>query len=155
MPEGFDHIAVCIDGSDADARLLDRAVALRDALGAGTLSIVHVAPLPLAPPATDSSMLGGPGLAASMLDPTVFIEAARELVSRSTSGIPDAQGVLLEGHPAAAVCDWAAEAGADLIVAGSHRGFWERVTLGSFATQLSHHAPCSVLLVRPAPASSG
>lgn len=151
MPEGFDHIAVCVDGSETDQRLLARAVALRDAVGAETLSVVHVAPLPIPPVASDSTMLGGPGLAVAYTDPTPFIEASREMVDRIIAGVPGAQGVLLDGHPAAAVCDWAEGAGVDVIVAGSHRGFWDRVTLGSFASNLAHHAPCSVLLVRPAP----
>jgi len=39
---------------------------------------------------------------------------------------------------------------ADLIVVGSHgRGFWGRLTLGSVSDAVIHHAPCSVLVVRP------
>jgi nucleotide-binding universal stress UspA family protein len=41
--------------------------------------------------------------------------------------------------------DW----GADLIVVGSHgRNFWGRL-LGSVSDAVVHHAPCSVLVVRP------
>lgn len=38
---------------------------------------------------------------------------------------------------------------ADLVVVGSHgRGFWGRLTLGSVSGAVTHHAPCSVLIVR-------
>lgn len=37
----------------------------------------------------------------------------------------------------------------DLIVVGSHgRGFWGRLTLGSVSGAVTHHAPCSVMIVR-------
>jgi nucleotide-binding universal stress UspA family protein len=50
------------------------------------------------------------------------------------------------------VCDTAD--GADLLVVGTHgRGGLERTVVGSVATQLSHHAPCPLVVV-PAPASA-
>lgn len=54
------------------------------------------------------------------------------------------------GRPAELVVDVAREWGADLIVVGSHgKGFWGRLTLGSVSDAVVHHAPCSVLIVRP------
>jgi nucleotide-binding universal stress UspA family protein len=53
------------------------------------------------------------------------------------------------GRPARAIVESAEEWGADLIVLGSHgHGFWSRLTLGSVADQVIHHAPCSVLVVK-------
>ena len=54
------------------------------------------------------------------------------------------------GRPAELIVDIAAEWNADLIVVGSHgHGFWGRMLLGSVSDAVVHHAPCSVLVVRP------
>jgi nucleotide-binding universal stress UspA family protein len=74
-----------------------------------------------------------------------------------TAGTPGAEPVLLEAgdHDSAAdaVCDWARQAGVDLLVAAAHRGAIERALslVGSFSQHLAHHAPCPVLLVPPRP----
>jgi nucleotide-binding universal stress UspA family protein len=58
--------------------------------------------------------------------------------TRVVCGAPDQQLIEIAK-------DWKA----DLIVVGSHgRGFWGRL-LGSVSTGVIHHAPCSVLVVRP------
>lgn len=148
MGAPYDHIAVCVSGGPADERVVSNAVRLRDATGAGALSVVHVADMP--PPVLTDPTLAGTGYGMSPLDPEPFIEGAQKLVEGIAKGVVDATPVLIDaGHPAGAVCEWAAGAGCDLIVAGSHRGLWERVTLGSFASHLAHHSPCSILLVRP------
>ncbi|HEX2504520.1 MAG TPA: universal stress protein [Miltoncostaeaceae bacterium] len=120
------HIACCLDESDASAEALREAARLRAHAGA-RLSVVHVAagpPHDAAPPA-----------------PAWLTAAAVEA---------GGQAVLLVnlGLAASAVCEWAADARADLIVASAHRGVRERILLGSFAGHLARHAPCSVLLVR-------
>ena len=38
----------------------------------------------------------------------------------------------------------------DLAVASAHRGRATRALLGGFASYVAYHAPCPVLLVRPA-----
>jgi nucleotide-binding universal stress UspA family protein len=125
----WSHIACAIDNSEASAAALREATHLRALTGA-RLSVVHVAvgpPHDAAPP------------------PPAWLASA----SAEAGGHP----VLLVnlGMAASAVCEWAAEARADLIVASSHRGVRERIRLGSFAGYLARHAPCSVLLVRPRP----
>jgi nucleotide-binding universal stress UspA family protein len=54
-----------------------------------------------------------------------------------------------EGDPADAILDVAEEREADLIVIG-HKGMTgaRRFLLGSVPNKVSHHAPCSVLIVR-------
>ena len=54
-----------------------------------------------------------------------------------------------EGDPADAILDVAEELGADLIVVGN-RGMTgaKRFLLGSVPNKISHHAPCSVMIVR-------
>ncbi len=54
-----------------------------------------------------------------------------------------------QGDPADAILDVAEERGADLIVVGN-RGMTgaKRFLLGSVPNKVSHHAPCSVLIIR-------
>jgi nucleotide-binding universal stress UspA family protein len=54
-----------------------------------------------------------------------------------------------QGDPADAILDVAEEAGADVIVVGN-KGMTgaKRFLLGSVPNKVSHHAPCSVLIVR-------
>ena len=53
------------------------------------------------------------------------------------------------GDPADAILDVAEEQGADLIVVGN-KGMTgaKRFLLGSVPNKISHHAPCSVLIIR-------
>jgi len=54
-----------------------------------------------------------------------------------------------QGDPADAILDVAEETGADLIVVGN-KGMTgaKRFLLGSVPNKVSHHAPCSVLIIR-------
>ncbi len=57
--------------------------------------------------------------------------------------------VLLVGDPATAIPQYAAEAGIDMIVMGTHgRTGKERMLMGSVAEQTLRNAPCSVLVVK-------
>lgn len=61
---------------------------------------------------------------------------------------PSAKPVVLDGDPADATGKYAADAGADLIVVGSHqRGFWGSLWSGSASRDVIHDAPCAVFLV--------
>jgi nucleotide-binding universal stress UspA family protein len=139
----YDHIACFIDDSDAASRALAHASALREATGA-KLSVVHV----MAPPAFLVSLAASLG-GAPVHDPVVEREAAEMWLTEEARTIPGAEAVLLEGHPASTACEWAREAGVDIMTAATHRGLVERALLGSFAGYLAHHAPCPVFLVLP------
>jgi nucleotide-binding universal stress UspA family protein len=141
----YAHIACFIDGSDAAAHALDHADGLR-ALTGGRLSVVHV----VAAPAFLVSLAAGIG-GAAVHDPELEREAATMWLDEQVRDREGAEAVLLEGHPASAACDWAAEQGVDLMVAARHRGLVERTLLGSFAGHIAHNAPCPVLLVPPGP----
>ena len=57
--------------------------------------------------------------------------------------------VLLEGDPAAEIVRFAADAGMELIVMGTHgRTGMERLLVGSVTERVMHEAPCSVLAVK-------
>jgi nucleotide-binding universal stress UspA family protein len=139
----YAHIACFIDGSDAAAEALDHADGLRSLTG-GRLSVVHV----IATPAFLVSFAAGIG-GAPVHDPAVERDAAGMWLDEQVRGRDGAEAVLLEGHPASAACDWAADEGVDLMVAARHRGLVERTLLGSFAGHIAHHAPCPVLLIPP------
>jgi len=53
------------------------------------------------------------------------------------------------GSPESQIVEQAEKLGADLIVMGSH-GYngWERLLLGSVSDSVTHHAHCSVMIVR-------
>ena len=57
---------------------------------------------------------------------------------------------VLFGSPESRIVETAEQMRSDLIVVGSH-GYnrWERLLLGSVSDSVVHHAPCSVLVVRP------
>ena len=56
------------------------------------------------------------------------------------------------GDPRLVICDVARELGVDWVVVGSHgrRGF-QKLVLGSVASHVVTHAPCSVLVVKKPP----
>jgi nucleotide-binding universal stress UspA family protein len=65
------------------------------------------------------------------------------------------QTAVLSGNPGRALVEFAARSNADLVVSGTHGyGFFNRLVLGSVATQLVRGAPCSVLVV-PGSAATG
>jgi nucleotide-binding universal stress UspA family protein len=142
MSVSYDHIACCIDESEAAKVALAHAAALRDMAG-GRLSVVHV----MAPPAFLLSMAASLG-GAPVHDPVVEREAAQMWLAEEATSV-GGEAVLLEGHPASTACEWARDEGVDVLVAAAHRGVVERALLGSFAGYLVHHAPCPVLLVPP------
>jgi len=57
--------------------------------------------------------------------------------------------VFLEGDPAAEIARYAADAGIDVIVIGTHgRTGVDRLVMGSVAEKVTREAPCSVLVVK-------
>ena len=64
--------------------------------------------------------------------------------------------IFLEGDPATEIVRYAAEAGMDLIVMGTHgRTGLERLLMGSVAERVLREAPCSVLVVKLPKAGTG
>ena len=61
----------------------------------------------------------------------------------------DVEAFARQGDPADAILDVAEEQGADLIVVGN-KGMTgaKRFLLGSVPNKVSHHAPCSVMIIR-------
>jgi nucleotide-binding universal stress UspA family protein len=72
-------------------------------------------------------------------------EAAQEI---QAAGVP-VETFARQGDPADAILDVAEERGSDLIIVGN-KGMTgaKRFLLGSVPNKVSHHAPCSVLIIR-------
>jgi nucleotide-binding universal stress UspA family protein len=80
-------------------------------------------------------------------------EDVNETLTRAAKGL-EAKGIEVEVHaregdPADAILDVAEETNADLIVIGN-KGMTgaKRFLLGSVPNKVSHHAPCSVMIIR-------
>ena len=142
----MNRIVVGIDGSPASKETLQWAVAEAKLRGAA-LRVVHAWAFPY--------VAAGPGLD-PILDGQMIDDIRRnaeELVDRELSELGDAaagvdvERAVVEGAPASALIE--AAKGCDLLVVGSrgHGGF-AGMLLGSVSQQLSHHAPCPLVIVR-------
>ena len=135
----------CIDRSPAADLVVAEALRLRSAGTVEQIRLVHVLEKP--PP-----LHAGP-FTYREPDAVLRREAQRWLDDR-VSGVAEAVGVLLDGHPPDAVCEWAEEAGVGLLLVAPHRGAIDRAIHGEFAGDVVYGAPCPVLIVRPsAPAA--
>ena len=62
--------------------------------------------------------------------------------------LPNATGVVIEGHSGRTILDWAETNKPDLIIMASHRPGMQDLLLGSTATHVVRHAGCAVHVVR-------
>jgi nucleotide-binding universal stress UspA family protein len=144
----FTRIVVGTDGSETAGEAVRQAVDLAKLAGA-TLSIVSAyAPIPErkvkdqqrdAP--ADVQYEIGPREDVNLVLDAAAAEARKEGIEVQTHPI--------EGDPAEAILNVAEETKADLIVVGN-KGMTgaRRFLLGSVPNNISHHAPCSVIIVR-------
>lgn len=136
---GRPHVACCISDSPSGRAALAQALTVHEARG-GRLSLLHAGPYPLA-----RETVGGE---TSFRREDLNADAAAWL-ARQAAEVPGAEAVLLDGPLGPAVCDWALEAEADLIVIGSGSGRMPGLLPGAPVHHLLLNAPCSVLVVRP------
>jgi nucleotide-binding universal stress UspA family protein len=84
--------------------------------------------------------------------PPDHLEKARSDISGGLAalaeGVPDAEVVVVEGHSARTILDYADEVGADCIVIASHTPGMQDYFLGSTAARVVRHAKCAVHVVR-------
>ncbi len=141
-PGPYPHIVCCVEhGSPGSDRALVEARRVARS-GRSRLTLLHVMePLRVYP------AFPGGGTQTWYPDPAEFRTQAEAWLTEVAQNGENA--VVIDGMPYHAACEWAREQGADLLVAGSHRGLVERMLVGSFAGYLARHAPCPVLLVRP------
>ena len=136
-------IVVGTDGSPGAEAAVQKVIELTRGSGA-TVHIVCAYPVP--------SALERLGVTAKQ-DPTDLRGVAYDVLARDERRFSEAGFAVemhaLEGDPAHAIIDVAAEISADLIVVGA-RGTTavRRFLLGSVSSKLAHHAPTSLLIVR-------
>jgi nucleotide-binding universal stress UspA family protein len=144
----FTRIVVGTDGSDTAAEAVGQALELARLAGA-ELNIVS-AYEPVSKRRVEKESLDAPSDVQYEIGPREDVN----LVLDAAAAMARKEGVevhthAIEGEPAEAILDAAEKTGADLIVVGN-KGMTgaRRFLLGSVPNNVSHHAPCSVLIVR-------
>jgi nucleotide-binding universal stress UspA family protein len=144
----FDSMVVGTDGSDTAREAVRQATDLAARLGAKIHLVSAFEPVPEGRLREERQQVP---------DDLQWMVNPREDVSTTLESAADAireQGVTVvtharEGDPADAILDVAEEQNADLIVVGN-KGMTgaKRFLLGSVPNKVSHHAPCSVMIIR-------
>ncbi|SPF78249.1 universal stress protein [Pseudoprimorskyibacter insulae] len=84
--------------------------------------------------------------------PTDYLKEARTAIQAEldnlADGLPNARGLLVEGHASRTIIDVAEREGADCIVVASHRPGMQDFLIGSTAAQVVRHAKCAVHVLR-------
>jgi len=145
----FTSIVVGTDGSDTAHTALRRAIDLAAGVGA-RLQIVSAYE-----PVSDQRLRGEQVIVPAdlqwMINPHDDVMALLEQAQAEAreAGVAEVETFARQGDAADAIVDVAEEQRSDLIVVGN-KGMTgaKRFLLGSVPNKVSHHAPCSVLIVR-------
>jgi nucleotide-binding universal stress UspA family protein len=146
----FGSIVVGTDGSDTAREAVRQAVELAARLGARLEIVSAYEPVPRARLRDEAQP--APADPQWMVNPREDVDATlREAAEAAREGGVEAVTYARQGDPADAILDVAEEQRADLIVVGN-KGMTgaRRFLLGSVPNRVSHHAPCSVLIIRTA-----
>ena len=144
----FGAIVVGTDGSETAGEAVRQAVELASQVGA-KLQIVSA----YEPVATSRLREEGRQVPVDvewMVNPREDVDSTLEAAAENARSLGvDVEVFARQGDPADAILDVAEETGADLIVVGN-KGMTgaKRFLLGSVPNKISHHAPCSVLIIR-------
>jgi nucleotide-binding universal stress UspA family protein len=145
----IESILVGTDGSDTAGVAVEHAIEVARALGARLLIVSAYEPVPeralrneRLPAAEDAHWSVKP-----REDVLELLESAQ--AAAHAAGVDPVETFARVGDGADAILDVAEEQRCDLIVVG-HRGMTgaTRFLLGSVPNKVSHHAPCSVMIVR-------
>jgi nucleotide-binding universal stress UspA family protein len=157
----LNKILVAIDFSDPNNSTFDAALSLAQTTGAKLMLLNVIAP--------DKNNYPNPfvysGYEYGLMDEslvTVYqeqwdkfkqrgLEALRSLAEEATAAGVEAEFIQEFGNPGRTVCNLAETWSADLILVGS-RGLTgvKEMFLGSVSNYVTHHAPCSVFILRGA-----
>jgi nucleotide-binding universal stress UspA family protein len=136
------------DGSETAKVAVEQATDLAKKVGARLDLVSAYEPVP--PSRLREERQEVPSDIAHTVSPSEDVEA---LLSETAAGVQkngiDVETFARQGDPADAILDVAEEQKADLIIVGN-KGMTgaKRFLLGSVPNKVSHHAPCSVLIVR-------
>ena len=136
----FNRILVGTDGSDSASKAVAHAAGLAKAMGAELL-VMHAFPAP-------RSDVGSTFGRSDAYPGQEIGQAILRDVEKHYAGKVKIRTTVREGDPAEGIIDVAEEEKADLIIVGN-KGMTgaKRFLLGSVPNQVSHHAPCAVLIV--------
>ena len=146
----YKNIVVGTDGSETASVAVAHAAALAKATGA-TLHIVHAYQPVSFSVAAMSASSGGPIIDLDRLNAGIADSAnaicAQALRDAGTDGVA-VESHSIAGDPGDALITVAKSVDADVLVVGN-RGMQgkKRFMLGSVPNKISHHAPCSLLIV--------
>jgi nucleotide-binding universal stress UspA family protein len=144
----FRSIVVGTDGSDTAAQAVRQAVDLAGAVGA-KLELVS-AYSPVSQQRLGEERRQAPEDLQWAINPREDVDATLEAAATVAreAGV-DVEVYPRQGDPADAILDVAEEREADLIIVGN-KGMTgaKRFLLGSVPNKVSHHAPCSVMIIR-------
>ena len=155
----FDKILVAIDISEINNRAFNTALSLAQLTGA-KLMLLHI----ISP---DPNNYPNPfiysGFESELMNESLWtiyqeqwekfkqkrLKTLRSLVKEAATAGVDAEFTQDFGYPGRTICDLAQTWSADLILIGS-RGLTgvKEMLLGSVSNYVTHHAPCSVLVLR-------
>jgi len=144
----FSSIVVGTDGSDTATQAVREAVDMAKAVGA-TLELVS-AYAPVSEQRLSAERRDAPEDVQWAINPRQEVEtsltAAADIAREA--GV-DVNTHARQGDPADAILDVAEEQNSDLVILGN-KGMTgaKRFLLGSVPDKVSHHAPCSVLIIR-------
>jgi nucleotide-binding universal stress UspA family protein len=144
----FKSIVVGTDGSDTATQAVRQAVDLARAVGAKLELVSAYEPVPAVRLGTERRE--APEDVQWAINPKEDVEATLDGAAEiARSAGVEVQKFSRRGDPADAILDVAEESGADLIIVGN-KGMTgaKRFLLGSVPNKVSHHAPCSVLIIR-------
>ena len=144
----FKRIVVGTDGSETAGEAVRQATELAK-ISEARLDIVS-AYEPIPRQRLQEEQREAPGDVQYELGPREDVNMTLDAASRQAKqGEVDVNSHAREGDPADAILDVAEEVQADLIVVGN-KGMTgaRRFLLGSVPNKVSHHAPCSVIIVR-------
>jgi nucleotide-binding universal stress UspA family protein len=145
----FSRIVVGTDGSDTAGEAVRQATELARLSGARLDIVSAFSPVPNQRVRQEARE--APGDVQYEFTPREDVNLILDGASGDAkgSGVEEVQSHAREGDPADAILDVAEEIKADLIVVGN-KGMTgaRRFLLGSVPNKVSHHAPCSVIIVR-------
>ncbi len=153
----INKILVAVDRSESGKSVFNSAVSLAQATGA-TLMLLHImshdeAGYPLLPTYTYYPIVDDHEYDAYQRQLAEYkqwgLDFLQNLTQEATIAGVDAEYTQLTGTPGRMICELANNWSADLIIVGSRglKGLKE-MFLGSVSNYVTHHAPCSVLIVR-------
>jgi nucleotide-binding universal stress UspA family protein len=145
----FHSLVVGTDGSDTANQAVDEAIGVAAALNA-RLDIVSAFE-PVSASRLREEAKQAPNDIEWMVNEREDVEETlnQAKMRAHAQGVTNVRTYARQGDPADAILDVAEEFGHDLIVVGN-KGMTgaKRFLLGSVPNKISHHAPCSVLIVR-------